>query len=243
MDPLKDRTINLTVYALATIGACVAEQYGLHLLEYACRPLMLVVLSSWFFFNSRRVGDRFTLLVQGGLFFSLVSDVALMLERMDEFNFLIGLGASVLAYLCYVMAFAHNVFDEGGMDGMLLSVLLGFAIVVYTVFFSWDLVQVLDEGLVLPVIVHIGTLGLMGVMAALRYRRTYPRSFWMVFAGALVFLLSDSLLLVNRFRHPFDPAPVLIIITYAVAQFLIASGCLTHVLDPDNLRRREALAT
>ena len=28
---------------------------------------MMMVLGSWFFFNSRRVGDRFTLLIQAGL--------------------------------------------------------------------------------------------------------------------------------------------------------------------------------
>jgi len=32
-------------------------------------------------------------------------------------------------------------------------------------------------------------------------------------------------------------------VTYAIAQFMIAGGALAHVLDPDNLRRRQALTT
>lgn len=243
MDPLKDRTINWTAYALATLGVCIADLQGWQVLGYVCKPLLMVILSSWFFFNSRRVGDRFTLLVQGGLFFSLVGDIALMLQHLDAFNFLIGLGAFFLAQLCYAMAFAHNVFDEGGSEGWLVSVLLAFVVAVYTLFFAWDLVPLLDDGLSLPVIACLSGSGLMAVMAAFRYRRTYPRSFWTVFAGAVLFLASDSILAFDRFRRPLPHAEAIIVLTYAGAQFLIAWGCLRHVLDPDNIRRREALTT
>ncbi|MCB0812103.1 MAG: lysoplasmalogenase, partial [Flavobacteriales bacterium] len=40
-----------------------------------------------------------TLLVQAGLFFSLIGDVFLMLDHLDEFNFLIGLSAFLIAHI------------------------------------------------------------------------------------------------------------------------------------------------
>src|SRR5512133_507129 len=109
MDIRKNTLVNGIVYMLALIGTIAGGMLGVQGLVYVCKPLLMVVLGSWFFFNSRRVGDRFTLLVQAGLFFSLIGDIALMFQHVDQFNFLIGLAAFLIAQLCYTMAFAHNV--------------------------------------------------------------------------------------------------------------------------------------
>jgi uncharacterized membrane protein YhhN len=63
----------------------------------------------------------------------------------------------------------------------------------------------------------------------------------MVMFGAVLFMASDSLLATNRFITLLDWSPVVIIVTYAIAQFLIAAGALQHVLDPDSIRRKEAM--
>lgn len=243
MDPKKNLALNGTVYVLALVGTCVAEVKGWHGVEFVCRPLMMIVLSSWFFFNSRRVGDRFTLLVQVGLFFSLIGDVALMCTYRDDFYFLIGLGCFFLALLCYAFAFGQNAADVGGFDGMFVSILIGFCIGTYAFFFTWDVTPHLDDGLGLPVIAFVCATALMGITAGSRYRRTYPRSFWLILAGALFLLASSSMMVWDRFRLPMRWASTWIICAYAAGQFLIAAGALAHVLDPDNLRRREALTT
>ena len=203
----------------------------------------MVVLGSWFFFNSRRVGDRFTLLLQVGLFFSLLGDIALMFAYKDDFSFMIGLACFFLAQLCYAFAFAQNIADVGGMEGILVSVLIGFCIGTYAFFFAWDLMPHLDDGMGIPVIAYVVAIALMGISAAFRYRRTYPRSFWLVLIGSFFFIASDSLLAWDRFRSPMEGASFYIMVTYAIAQFMIAGGALAHVLDPDNLRRRQALTT
>ena len=100
MDVRKSTGSNGSLYALAVAGSCIGKMKDWHGLEFACTPLMMIILSSWFFFNSRRVGDRFTLLVQAGLFFSLIGDVALMFVDRDDFNFIVGLGAWLIAALC-----------------------------------------------------------------------------------------------------------------------------------------------
>ena len=243
MDPKKSLVLNGLIYVLALIGTCVAQMKGLHTLEWVCKPLLMIVLSSWFFFNSRRVGDRFTLLVQAGLFFSLIGDIALMFTYVDDFNFLVGLAAFFLAQLCYAFAFAHNISEVGGMEGLLVPVLIAFGIGTYAFFFAWDLMPHLDDGLGVPVMAYVAAIALMGILAAFRFRRTYPRSFWLVLIGSLVFIGSDSLLAWDRFRFPLKEAQVWIIISYAIAQFMIAGGALAHVLDPDQLRRKEALTT
>ncbi|MBL7985132.1 MAG: lysoplasmalogenase [Flavobacteriales bacterium] len=213
------------------------------MLEYICKPAMLVILSSWFFFNSRRYGDRFTLMIQAGLFFSLIGDIALMFQHMDEFYFLIGLGAFLIAQLCYAIAFLRNITEVGGTEGLVVGGGIAVGLALFAVVFSWILLPRLDEGLSIPVLCYVITITCMGMLAAFRYTRTFLRSFWMVMSGALLFIISDSALATNRFLEPFDAAPVIIIVTYAAAQFLIAAGALVHVLDPDSIRRKQALET
>lgn len=243
MDIRKDLRINGALYALATLGTIMGERTGSHTLVYVCKPLMMLVLSSWFYFCSRRVGDRFTLLVQAGLFFSLVGDVALMWPYRDEFNFLIGLGAFLIAQLCYTMAFAHNVFDVGGVEGVLLSSVLSAGFLLYAALFGSNLISSISDGLTVPVLSYVGAISLMAVAASFRWKRTYPRSFWLVLIGAALFVASDSFLALERFVRPRPWSSAVIMLTYAGAQFLIAWGSLLHVLDPENIRRRQALMT
>ncbi|MCC6936813.1 MAG: lysoplasmalogenase [Flavobacteriales bacterium] len=243
MSLLKNHLFNGVLYALVSIGTIIGEVRGIHGLVYVCKPLMMIVLSSWFYFNSRRVGDRFTLLIQVGLFFSLIGDVALMFQHRDEFNFIIGLGAFLIAQLCYTLAFAHNVSEVPGGQGLLVSAVLGGSIIAYGAAFGSILLNVIDETLVVPVGIYAVAITLMGVGAALRFSRTYMPSFVMVFVGALLFIASDSILATSRFVRPVDHATWSVILTYAIAQYLIARGCLRHVLDPEEIRRRAALTT
>ncbi|MBS1547643.1 MAG: lysoplasmalogenase [Bacteroidetes bacterium] len=244
MDLRKNTLLNGALYLLALIGTCIAQMHGLHTLEFICKPLLMIILSSWFFFNSRRVGDRFTLLVQAGLLFSLIGDVALMFTYVDDFNFLVGLGAFFLAQLCYAFAFAQNIADVGGgMEGILVPLVIAFGIGTCAFFFTWDLVPHLEEGLGVPVFAYVIALTLMGMLAAFRYRRTYPRSFWLVLVGALLIIFSDGALAWDRFRLPLRWSSLWIMVPYAIGQFMIAAGALAHVLDPDNLLRREAMTT
>ena len=241
MDITRDHRVNIAAYVLAVIGCATAVATGRHGIEYISKPLMMVILSSWFFFNSRRYGDRFTLFIQAGLFFSLIGDVALMFQHLDEFFFLIGLGAFLIAHLCYCIAFIHNIAEVGGGDGLITSSGIGIAITLFAVLFSWRLTPQLDEDMMVPVVTYVVIIACMAMLAGFRWMRTFPRSFWMVMAGAVLFMLSDSLLATNRFIRRRYWLPGVIIVMYAAAQFLIAAGALEHVLDPDSIRRKQAM--
>jgi uncharacterized membrane protein YhhN len=47
--------------------------------------------------------------------------------------------------------------------------------------------------------------------------------------GAVFFVLSDSLLAINKFYHPFWGANISIMLTYGIAQFCIVKGYLTSL--------------
>ncbi len=243
MDLKKNSVVNGAAYALATAGTIIGEMRGLPLLNHICAPAMMIVLSSWFFFNSRRVGDRFTLLIQAGLFFSLIADIALMFQRADEFNFLIGLGAYLLAVLCYTMAFIHNVADISGGGSPAVPSIVALGLGGYAFIFGSRLMPYLDDGISIPIIVFIVLVTCMGIAAALRFGKTFVRSFLMVLLGSFFFIASFSFLATNRFMLPLEHAGWSITLTYSIAQYLIAAGCLLHVLDPEEIRRKAMLST
>jgi uncharacterized membrane protein YhhN len=243
MDILKNSAINGTAYALATAGVIVGEIHDHQLLVYVCRPLMMIILSSWFFFNSRRVGDRFTLLIQVGIFFSLVADVAMMFQHLDQFNLLVGMGVFLIVQLCYMMAFVHNVNEVSGGESPVVPLVLALVLTGYCFLFAGRLAPYVDETLAVPLLVYAIAMTAMGVAAGFRFGRTFVRSYLMVMVGALFFITSHSFLATNRFMRPLEHAEWSVILTYSLAQYLIVAGCLVHVLDPEEIRRKAALST
>jgi uncharacterized membrane protein YhhN len=141
------------------------------------------------------------------------------------------------------MAFMHNIVEVGMARGLMISILLTVVILAYGYFFASGLTPSVDEGIGLPVIMYTIAISFMGVGAAWRFGRTYLRSFLFIMIGAAFFILSDSLLATNRFHRTLDHAAWSVMVTYAIAQVLIASGALLHVLDPDEIRRKAALST
>lgn len=243
MDIRKHTPLNLGLYAALLILNIIGEVNGARWLVYLTKPLLMGLLGSWFFFNSRRVGDRFTLLVQAGLFFSLLGDVALMFQHLDEFNFLLGLSAFFIAQLCYALAFAQNLSESASGRGLMMGALLAVLVAAYGAFFALEILPRVDQALQPAVLIYAIAICTMGMLAALRYGRTYRESFWLVLIGAAFFITSDSLLAINRFARPLDHAPWSVMVTYGIGQLLIAAGALWHVLNPEEIRRKAALST
>lgn len=240
---LKHPLIIGLAYTAFTGGAIAGEVTGNHGLVYAFKPLMLVSLSLWFYFSSRRFGDRFTLLIQAGLFFSLVGDIALMLDHRDQFYFIVGLGAFLIAQMCYAMGFGQNIAEAGNSPGLFIGILIAALVATYGVLFAMGLLEHVEDILVVPFGIYAAAITIMGMTAALRFGRTYLPSFILVLAGALLFIASDSILATSRFVRPVGHAAWSVLLTYGAAQWLITVGCLRHVLDPDEMRRRAELRT
>jgi len=64
----------------------------------------------------------------------------------------------------------------------------------------------------------------MSMMALNRRGRVNPPSFRYVFFGSILFLLSDSMIAINKFSTEFPLAGFWIMITYISAQYLIMRG-------------------
>lgn len=143
-----------------------------------------------------------------GLLFSAGGDIALDLDRGRYFVH--GLGLFLVAHIFYTAAFLQGGWLTDRLTLTVISIL-----VVYAVAMSLLLRPKLGN-LAVPVYLYIAVITAMGISASFR-------GLW-VLAGALIFMLSDSMIAINKFLQPIPGSNYWIMITYYLAQYLIAKG-------------------
>jgi uncharacterized membrane protein YhhN len=95
----------------------------------------------------------------------------------------------------------------------------GFSI--YTLLFNH-----LDIVLKIAVFVYMVALLGMSAMALNRYKTVSKASFNLVFYGSVLFVISDSLIAIDKFLTPIPNDRIFIMSTYIAAQYLIMRGIL-----------------
>jgi uncharacterized membrane protein YhhN len=192
-------------------------------MEYFAKPLIMIWIAVYFLIFTRK--SAFTLPVLLAFFFSWVGDNFLMLSGKNELFFYAGVGGFFCAQLAYIFTFSQ--YSEKGGKGYLQKkpwtslFFLAYGAAVVLLLFPGL------EGMMKPVIIlYAFSLILMSMMALNRRDRVGARSFRMVFLGSLFFLLSDSMIAVNKFYAPIPMAGFLIMITYIAAQYLIMRGLI-----------------
>lgn len=102
-------------------------------------------------------------------------------------------------------------------------------IILVLTLYAFGLFYLLKDGLgnmLIPVFVYMIVILMMAITAFLRQQKVFKKSFILVFIGAILFIISDSILALNKFYMPVRFSSVSIMLTYAVAQFFIVMGFL-----------------
>ena len=128
----------------------------------------------------------------------------------------IGLGvAFLMAQLCYSIAFASQI---SALLWWPLILLATYGVVIYGLLFS-------SLGrLKWPVLIYMVGILAMAWLAWERWGQTGQSGALLAAVGALLFVLSDTVLAIDRFRKTFKLARALNLSTYFAAQCLIASS-------------------
>jgi len=168
-------------------------------------------------------------LLGGALAVSAVGDVLLELKGL----FLPGIGAFLVAQMCYVALFARDWPGRERLTSM-QRVLIGLVVVFCAALTAW-----LWRGLgwlAAPVLGYIVALTAMATTAVGAGPR-YPPVAW----GAILFVVSDSLIGVGRFRGPLPLGEYVVWGTYFIAQCCLALGFLRgHSTGPGPARGGES---
>jgi uncharacterized membrane protein YhhN len=190
--------------------------------RFVTKPPLVLLVMGYFLVSVKENGWQRNL-ITGALLLSWMGDCWLLFESRDDLFFMLGLGSFLLAHLFYIVYF-HKIRIKEKVKPrpwLLIPVVLYYGLLI------WLLNPYLLE-LQLPVRIYGLVISFMLVLALhMFFIRPQKAGQWMV-TGALLFILSDSLLAINKFYAPFEKAGVLIMLTYGLAQYCIAEGAIRY---------------
>jgi len=191
---------------------------GIPLLHFICKPLLMPALI--FAVLSFGIPGTNRTKIIAALIFSFLGDVFLLLENRFPVFFLVGLGCFLLAHIFYIVYFIGQ-HGPGSMAKK--NPILILPVIAYAACLLYLLAPVLGD-LKIPVFIYATVISVMLCSTLFLGSKTERRSRPLFIMGAASFVLSDSLLAINKFYHPLPMAAILIMLTYCLAQFLIVKG-------------------
>lgn len=190
---------------------------NLESITFWLKPLLIPILSSLVLFEKEFPTKKVLL---AALFFSWVGDVVLLFADKGTIFFIIGLVSFLVAHLLYILLFMK-------LQKVKTTKYLPYSILVLVYLFGllsflWN-----DLGdLKIPVIIYASVLSMM-LLFAIKGKFIWEKQYGnYILFGAVFFVLSDSLLAINKFYSPIAFASFLIMSTYLAAQFLLVLGIL-----------------
>jgi uncharacterized membrane protein YhhN len=224
---MKKRNILLLyVFLLVSIMDILFVANGEADLRYFSKPF--IIISLWGYFITSSTAIRGTILrnaISAALLFCWAGDILLLFPNL----FLYGLGAFLMAHLCYIFAFKIAQINPFAIGKVNFIKLFLYNLPIYFVAaFVFFLINPGLGTMKIPVIIYLIVIVLMVTVARERFGKTNAVSFWQVFLGGIFFLISDGILALNMFYQPFPESGVLVMGTYIFAQFLIIRGLMAH---------------
>lgn len=173
-------------------------------------PLILLII---FFISKSNFSFEVEYFVFIGLILSLLGDIALLFKK----HFYLGLIFFLLAHLLYFLGF----YIYAAKINFIL--LIPFLIYSFIFFFTLKLRDIKQK---IAVVLYILAISLMGFSALNLLIYEFRLANFLIFCGSILFVFSDSILALNKFKEPFKIAEFLILSSYYLAQTLITIGIL-----------------
>ncbi|WP_462255501.1 lysoplasmalogenase [Ferruginibacter sp.] len=194
------------------------------LLHFVAKPLLIPILLLLLYFSKNTVPHK--KLIVTGLFFSWLGDIFLLFDTKNNLFFIFGLVCFLTTHIFYILYFLK--ISSSTVSLLKKQPLLVLLVLVYGAVLVWLLYPHLGD-LKLAVIIYatvICTMLLCSLHIFLKVN-TPANAFYL--AGAAFFVLSDSLLAINKFYQPFSFAGVYIMLTYCAAQYFIVNGFIKQL--------------
>jgi uncharacterized membrane protein YhhN len=192
------------------------------LLQYIAKPLLMPVLilglpdASG---SSDQVSTKKYII--SGLFFSWLGDMCLLFEDRHQLFFIFGLVCFLTTHIFYIIYFLK--IRSGNICLLKKQPLLPLLVIAYGISLVWLLYPHLAD-LKIPVMVYAAVICTMLICSLHIFNKVNSPANWYFLSGALLFVISDSLLAINKFYQPFDYSGILIILSYCAAQYFIVNG-------------------
>ncbi|WP_321375747.1 lysoplasmalogenase [uncultured Draconibacterium sp.] len=213
------------VFIVIVVADLVGEYLQDPQLDHIVKPFILIWIAGYFLLHAKAIDKKVVKLAVIGFLFSWFGDLLMMFASEFTF-FVLGIASFLVTQVVYIFLFLRTIDLSGNMSflkkkPMWLIPYIAFGLIIYTLLFPQ-----LDAVLRIAIFVYMAAILSMSAMALNRFGNGHPISFSLVFAGSLFFVLSDSLIAVNRFLVAIPYEGLLVMTTYIAAQYLIMLGLL-----------------
>jgi uncharacterized membrane protein YhhN len=215
----KEKQFSVLFFIIVLIELVTGSFETLQYSHFIAKPAIVISLIFLFINTGKHLSKSIFNKTLAALIFSLLGDILLMFVHTSPHFFTVGLVAFLIAHVFYILAFMPHKNSKKSPLGFIIG------LIVYAVF----LFYILRDGLgsmLIPVIIYMLVILTMATTAYLRKNSVSELSYKLVFVGAIMFMISDSILAINKFHEPLPISNISIMITYALAQYLIVLGIL-----------------
>ena len=196
---------------------CIRAKYNkshTQLLIFKPLSLILIVLIAVVY---PPIDSSYKIFIISGLLFSLVGDMFLIYPKK---HFKKGLIAFLVGHVCYTIAFIVLIDFNFTLWIFLPIAIVGTVYLKILIPFSGKMK--------IPIIVYIIIIAIMGWAAMERLNYIQTLGTLLATIGAVLFMISDAILALNKFRKPFISAELIILATYFIAQWLLAVSVIVQ---------------
>lgn len=208
----------LLLYGIAAFMDVIVPMLfpSLSQVRYLAKPALMLLLMAYVFV-SKDVERKPTILL--ALFFAWLGDVFLMIPGSNPLYFQLGLGGFLIMQWIYIEMFKKQI-------NKVLSPVNGMTVLVaiYVIGLLSLLLPQMNLALAIPVVIYAISLGTMLWFASQRKSSVSLWNYQCILSGAILFVLSDSLLAINKFYHSFPGNSFWVMSTYILAQLLLTQG-------------------
>lgn len=214
------------LFLIIVVGDLVGEFFQIKWIDYSFKPFILIWIGGYFLMHAKNMDKKVVQIACLAFVFSWGGDVLLMFTQKAPYFFILGLSSFLVAQIFYIFLFLRTINLSGKKPFLkkkpyFLIAYIAYGLIVYTVLYNQ-----LDFVLRIGIFVYMLALLSMSAMALNRYGNGHPVSFRYVFIGSIFFVLSDTMIAVNKFLVAIPYEGILIMTTYISAQYLIMRGLL-----------------
>jgi len=201
----------LGLAVLSAIAAIAADLRGRVTMARIFRPAAMIAIIVLASVRPPTSPESYRMFILAGLAASFVGDIFMMLRNK---RFTAGLIAFLAAQILYVSAFLRTMTAR-------IEISIALPLLIYALFMMRTLFPHLGP-LKAPVALYILVITVMAGLAAHRYIEAGGTPALFAFLGAIFFVISDTILAINRFVRKVRSAQLFILGTYFAAQIFFA---------------------
>lgn len=214
------------LFLIILVGDLVGEFFQIKWMDYSFKPLILIWIIGYFLLYAKNIDKKVVQLAVVAFAFSWVGDVLLMFTNEASIFFILGLASFLVAQIVYIFLFLRTINLSGKKPFLkkkpfFLIAYIAYGLVVYTVLYNN-----LEVDMRIGIFVYMVALLSMSSMALNRFGNGHPISFSYVFIGSILFVLSDTMIAINKFMVAIPYEGIFVMVTYISAQYLIMKGIL-----------------